>query len=103
MTVTGQELGVLLNKGLAPEKSSGNVEKFRRNDLLRFPNHWRAVKNKVVENGNLNDIDMEAYNRFRYRSENPDLSPKTAKDANGNVIEFQSNFFGGTPREKASA
>ncbi len=103
MTVTGQELGVLLNKGLAPDKSSGNVEKFSSLEASLFPKYWKDVRNKVIKNGNLKDIDMEAYNRFRYRSENPDLSPKTAKDANGNVIEFQSNFFGGTPREKASA
>ncbi len=103
MTVTGQELGVLLNKGLAPDKSSGNVAAFNKSELLLFPDHWIDVRKEVVKNGNLKDMDTEAYKRFLYRSESPDLSPKAAKDANGNVIEFQSNFFGGTPREKVPA
>jgi hypothetical protein len=103
MTVTGQELGVLLNKGLAPEKGSGNVGKFSKDDALLFPKYWKDVKKEVVMDGSLKDIDMEAYNRFLYRSESPDLSPKVANDSNGKMMEFQSNFFGGTPREKTSA
>ncbi|MEY3443932.1 MAG: hypothetical protein RLZZ519_2213 [Bacteroidota bacterium] len=103
MTVTGLELGVLLNKGLAPDRGSGNVANFSKSDLLLHPVHWQKVKKEVVEKGHLKDIDMEAYKRFLYRSESPDLSPKVAKDGNGNVIEFQSNFFGGTPREMVSA
>ncbi|MBK9451003.1 MAG: hypothetical protein IPN95_16670 [Bacteroidetes bacterium] len=99
MTVTGLELGVLLNKGLAPDKGSGNVAKFSKSDLLLHPVHWHKVKKEVVNKGQLKDMDTEAYKRFLYRSEDPDLSPKVAKDGNGNVIEFQSNFFGGTPRE----
>ena len=103
MTVTGLELGVLLNKGLAPDKGSGNVAKFGKDDFLRFPNHWKDVRTAVVEKGHLKDMDTEAYKRFLSRSESPDLSPKAATDDNGNVIEFQSNFFGGTPREMSLA
>ncbi|MFN8394215.1 MAG: hypothetical protein U0176_06010 [Bacteroidia bacterium] len=93
-TVTGDELGVLLHKGFAPENGSGIAKPYSESQMLLFPAFWEDLKAHVVEN-KLSDRDEDAYHRFRYGAERPDLSPQRDK-ATG---EVQRNFFGGSPKE----
>lgn len=98
MTVTGQEIGVLLNLGLAPDVNSGIVSEYTRNGAAEFLDHWDNVQKEVVDNGDFKDIDQEAYDCFLHRTEGPALEPKVARDENKNIIAVQSNFFGGQPK-----
>ena len=93
LTVTGQELGVLINKDLAPNSATGNVEGYSVTDESEMPDDWRAAKEQVVEKGDLGDIDKEAYDFFLDNSQAPNRAPKEYKSKD-KVLATQSNLFG---------
>jgi hypothetical protein len=99
LTITGDEVGVLLNKGFAPEKATGIVGPYSSQDFLLFPEFWMAIMEKVEKSGRLKDIDPEAYSRFRFASELPAMIPQKDKGSG----EIQTNFFGGSPKQLISA
>lgn len=108
LTVTGSELGVLLHRGYAPDLGSGVVRsRFVPGDE-RVAKFWGdaeadAVAGKRSDSRKADDIDQAAYRFFLNAGKGCARTAKTYTDPQGNVVEVQSNFFGGQPGQSAVA
>lgn len=97
LTVTGQELGVLVNRGFAPELGSGMVKEGYVPGDKRVWANWMKIARDVERTGLLAEIDSEAYARFLHGSQSPARKPKEYKNPSGEIVAVQTNFFGGSP------
>jgi hypothetical protein len=95
LTVFGKELGVLLNRGLAPDPSSGIVAPCDEIKPSAYSKDWILVRSEVAESGDLANIDAETYQQYLSQTLAPVLAPVETTDDKKNVIATQSNFFGG--------
>ncbi|MFN8396486.1 MAG: hypothetical protein U0176_17815 [Bacteroidia bacterium] len=108
LTVTGSELGVLLHRGFAPDLGSGMVRsRFEPGDR-KVANYWRDAEADVVagkrsDSRKASEIDHAAYEFFLNAGKGCARTAKTYTDPQGNVVEVQSNFFGGQPGLAAAA
>lgn len=102
LTVTGQELGVLMNRGFAPDLSSGIIKDMA--SIENAPEDWFDVMDQIERNGDLENIDNEAYEVFLNQRLSPARSPKKERSQSGEILAVQTNFFGNnsSPIEKAS-
>lgn len=102
LTVTGMELGVLLNRGHAPDENTGIVQKGYRpaSDALWLD--WKELGREVESTGKLDELDADAYAHFLTDSQAPARAAKEFKTPEGDIVAVQTNFFGGkpSPREK---
>ena len=92
LTVTGQELGVLMNRGFAPDLSSGIVKDMA--SIENAPEDWFDVMDQIERNGDLENIDTEAYEVFFSQSLSPSRSPKKERSQSSEILAVQTNFFG---------
>ncbi len=96
LTVTGEELGVLMNRGYAPDLKTGIVKKIEEIGMENIPRDWKKVQMEVKRTNKLDDIDKEAYDRFLHESQETDRTLKLVKDKGTERIEkIQTNTFGG--------
>ena len=95
LTVTGMELGVLLHRGMAPELGSGVVRsRYVLVDEV-VNGYWDQAAKEVKKSGKLRERDDDAYQKFLNAGKGCARTPKVFRDPDGNVVEVQSNFFGG--------
>lgn len=108
LTVTGSELGVLLHRGFAPDLGSGVVRsRFVPGDK-EVAEFWEQAEEDVTVSTRRNslkasEMDHAAYRFFMNAGKGCARTPKTFSDPQGNVVEVQSNFFGGQPGDAAAA
>jgi hypothetical protein len=101
LTVTGLELGVLMNRGHAPHENTGVVKEGYRPGDKELWGEWRKIAAEVKDSGQLKTMDMEAYTYFLDSSQVPGRTPKEYKAPSGDIVAMQTNFFGGVPSAKA--
>jgi hypothetical protein len=98
LTVTGMELGVLLNRGFAPDPVSGLVKPCARIEPSEYAEDWELTMAEVADKGFLTDLDRDAYDRFLNQCIDPVQGPTEEKDKDRNVLSTQTNFFGGVAK-----
>jgi hypothetical protein len=103
LTVTGVELGVLMHRGMAPDVNTGEVKQGYRPAREETLECWMEIKDKVEEKGTLNEIDNDAYERYRNGCQNPALALKQYFSPEGELVATQSNFFGGSSLMESAA
>ena len=103
LTVTGQELGVLVNRGFAPVEGNGLVTEGYRPTNKSLWARWRKIAREVKSTGLLTQVDKVAYSQFLSQSQAPARGAKEYKNPSGEIVAVQTNFFGGTPSTKQQA
>ena len=103
LTVTGQELGVLVNRGFAPEVTTGIVKEGYEPDNEELQSNWTRIAEEVSISGLLEKVDWLAYAQFLNQSQAPARAAKEYKNPSGEIVAVQTNFFGGTSSVQQAA
>jgi hypothetical protein len=95
LTITGQELGVLINLGFAPHPETNLVCLMSEIPSSMIPDLWLLIADEVALSGALGQIgDKSQSGRFGQNAAKPSHEPEVRKNREtGEIIAKQTNFF----------
>ncbi|MEY3445139.1 MAG: hypothetical protein RLZZ519_3420, partial [Bacteroidota bacterium] len=95
LTVTGLELGILLNLGFAPDPETSLVTAIGELDTTMFPEFWHFALEIGKGKGIPTQVSGETSNpRFYSERADTNLSPVEKENKETGTVSKQTNFFG---------